>query len=183
MELRSQNEKEKPSEFICKAEAVCHFLKYCNWAQVGPQGSGRAHISHPRLTTWAGRGGCHTQCCGKGKTPNVSLSSSSEKLTLVPKSFFKDFIYLFLERGEGREKDRERNINVWLPLAHPLPGTWPPTQACALTGNQTSNPLVCRPVLNPLNHTSQGSINIFDQVYPLLNLRQHMNKYNIKFLL
>ena len=26
--------------------------------------------------------------------------------------FFKDFIYLFLERGEGREKDRERNIDV-----------------------------------------------------------------------
>ena len=33
--------------------------------------------------------------------------------------FFKDFIYLFLERGEGREKERERNINVWLPLALP----------------------------------------------------------------
>ena len=26
--------------------------------------------------------------------------------------FFKDFIYLFLDRGEGREKERERNINV-----------------------------------------------------------------------
>ena len=26
--------------------------------------------------------------------------------------FFEDFIYLFLERGEGREKARERNINV-----------------------------------------------------------------------
>ena len=25
---------------------------------------------------------------------------------------FKDFIYLFLERGEGREKERERNIDV-----------------------------------------------------------------------
>ena len=51
--------------------------------------------------------------------------------------FFKkiDFICLFLERGEGREKERERNINVWLPLAHPLLGTWSTTQACALTGN------------------------------------------------
>ena len=38
---------------------------------------------------------------------------------------FKDFIYLFLERGEGKEKERERNINVWLPLTHPLLGTWP----------------------------------------------------------
>ena len=50
-------------------------------------------------------------------------------------NFFKFFIYLFLERREGREKDRERNINVWLPLTHPLQGTWPSTQAYALTGN------------------------------------------------
>ena len=28
------------------------------------------------------------------------------------------------------------------------------TQACALNGNPTGNPLVCRPVLNPLSHTS-----------------------------
>ena len=26
--------------------------------------------------------------------------------------FFKDFIYLFFERGEGREEERERNIAV-----------------------------------------------------------------------
>ena len=38
---------------------------------------------------------------------------------------------LFPERGEGRE----RNINVWLPLTCPQLGTWPTTQACALTGN------------------------------------------------
>ena len=70
--------------------------------------------------------------------------------------FLKDFIYLFLERREGREKKRERNINVWLPLKCPQVGTWPATQACALTGNQTGNPLVHSPVLNPLSHTSQG---------------------------
>ena len=29
----------------------------------------------------------------------------------------KDFIYLLSERGIGREKERGRNINVWLPLA------------------------------------------------------------------
>ena len=33
-----------------------------------------------------------------------------EKLALVPYIFFRDFIYLFVERGEGREKERERNI-------------------------------------------------------------------------
>ena len=52
----------------------------------------------------------------------------------------KDFIYLFLEGGGGREKKRERNINVWLPLTRPLLGTWSATQACALTGNQTGDP-------------------------------------------
>ena len=50
----------------------------------------------------------------------------------------------------------ERNIIVWLPLTRPLVGTWPTTQACALTGNQTGNTLIHRPVLNPLSHTSQG---------------------------
>ena len=30
------------------------------------------------------------------------------------------------------------------------------THACALTENRTGNPLVCRPTLNPLSHTSQG---------------------------
>ena len=69
---------------------------------------------------------------------------------------FKDFIYLFLERGEGREKERERDINVWMFLKRPLLETWPTIQACALSGNQTSDPLVHRPALNPLSHISQG---------------------------
>ena len=29
---------------------------------------------------------------------------------------------LFLEREEGKEKERERNISVWLPLELPIPG-------------------------------------------------------------
>ena len=45
------------------------------------------------------------------------------------------FTYLFIERGEGNEKERERNINVWLSLARSHLGTWPETQACALTGS------------------------------------------------
>ena len=77
-------------------------------------------------------------------------------------TFFKKRFYLFLERGkEGdREGEMERKINVqeicWLPLAHPPLGTWPATQACALTGNRTSDLSVCRLALNPLSHTSQG---------------------------
>ena len=71
---------------------------------------------------------------------------------------FKKILCIYSERGEEREKERERNINVWLPLVCPLLGAWPATQACALTGNRTSNPLVWRLALNPLSHTSQGSI-------------------------
>ena len=66
----------------------------------------------------------------------------------------KDFVYLFLEKGEGKDKKRERNINVWVPLVWPPLGTWPATQARALTGNRTGDPLVLRPMLNPLSHTS-----------------------------
>ena len=45
--------------------------------------------------------------------------------------FFKRF-YLFIFREREREGEREGNIDVWLPLARPLLGTWPATQACAL---------------------------------------------------
>ena len=44
------------------------------------------------------------------------------------------FLKIYL-RGEGREK----NINVWLPLERSLLWTWPTTQPCALTGNQTGD--------------------------------------------
>ena len=67
----------------------------------------------------------------------------------------KDFAYLFLEIVEGRKTEREGNVDR-LPLTHHHPGTWPTTQACALTGNRTGDLLVCRPALNPLSHTSQG---------------------------
>ena len=35
----------------------------------------------------------------------------------------------------GGKRERERNINVWLPFMWPPLGTWPETQACALIGN------------------------------------------------
>ena len=37
-----------------------------------------------------------------------------------------------------------------------LLGTWPATQACALTGHRTGDSLVHKSELNPLNYTSQG---------------------------
>ena len=69
---------------------------------------------------------------------------------------FSFFFFKFLDRGEGREKERERNINVWLPLSCPPPRTWHATQACALTGDHTTDPLLHRLELNPLRHSRQG---------------------------
>ena len=66
---------------------------------------------------------------------------------------FKRF-YLFLEIGERRKRGRE-TLTCSCLLHAPL-GTWPATQACALTGNRTGDPLVHRPTLNPLSYTSQG---------------------------
>ena len=72
---------------------------------------------------------------------------------------FKKRFYLFLERGEGREKGRETSIwerdMDWLPLTRPLLGTWPISQTCALTGNRTCNHLVHRLAFNLLSHPSR----------------------------
>ena len=67
---------------------------------------------------------------------------------------------MYFYRGEGREKERERNSSVWLPFERPLLGTWPATQACPLAGNQTGDLLV-HSLLNPLSYTSQGTMQIF----------------------
>ena len=75
--------------------------------------------------------------------------------------YFKILFILFLGKEQGREKERERNINVWLPLVCPLLETWPATQACALTGNRTGGPLVLRSAVNPLSYTSQGPFGCF----------------------
>ena len=74
--------------------------------------------------------------------------------------FFKDFILILRERGKEGERGRETSMwkryIYWLSLTHPQLGTWPATQACALSGNWTSDLLVHRSALNPLNQTSQG---------------------------
>ena len=55
------------------------------------------------------------------------------------------FIYLFIYlEGKGGGK-KEGKISVWLPLLWPSLGTWPATQARALTRSQTSDPLVHSP--------------------------------------
>ena len=39
--------------------------------------------------------------------------------------FFLRFYLFILDRRGGREKERERNINVWLPLTRPYWGLGP----------------------------------------------------------
>ena len=76
--------------------------------------------------------------------------------------YFLKIIYLFIFRERGRKgKEKERNINVWLPFTSHSLGPWPATQACALTGNRTCDLSVLRLVLNLLNHTSQSIFILF----------------------
>ena len=67
------------------------------------------------------------------------------------------FIFKFIFRERRRKGDRkgEKHQCAVASWASPT-GTWPTSQACALTGNQTGDPLVHRPALSPLSHTSQG---------------------------
>ena len=66
--------------------------------------------------------------------------------------FLKIFFLSLFFRGRkgGRRSSHEPSL-----------GTWPTTQACALTVNQTGDPLVCRPALNALSYTSRGHLPLF----------------------
>ena len=68
---------------------------------------------------------------GQGEWP--ALPSPKDQVLDSFFFFFKDFI-----SERRREGEREGNINMWLPLARPLLGTWPATQACALTGVESA---------------------------------------------
>ena len=43
------------------------------------------------------------------KENDVNFPPAKEKAVCI---FLKTFVYLFLEKGEGREKERERNTDV-----------------------------------------------------------------------
>ena len=103
-------------------------------------------LAHPQLGTWP-----TTQACTLTRNPTSDLlvfrlvlnpvsHSSQGKIIFILFYFyiFKDFyLFIFRER-EWRETSMcEIYINQ-LPLAHPQLGTWPATQACALTSNRTS---------------------------------------------
>ena len=132
----------------------------------------------------------HAPCCFSLQTSELGLPDFCHYL-LQGGPFLKKilFIDLYVERGERREKERERNIHVWLPLMHPVLGTWPTTQACALTGNRTGDSLVLRPAVNPQSHASQGRLGFWMGFFspgltisimiPLGSKRKHQKFYNI----
>ena len=94
-------------------------------------------------------------CRGERRKGRRIPQVQAEKNTLYFYLFFKDVIYLFLETWEGRKRGRATSVCVCL-LSTPHGEPWPTIQACALRGNRTRVLLVCRSVLNPLSHTSQG---------------------------
>ena len=80
---------------------------------------------------------------------NAPQSHNIFMISLIPTIhiclLLKNCIY-FLERGEGKEKERERIIDVQ--EKHPLFASHMPP---------TGEPLVCRLMLSPLSHISQGT--------------------------
>ena len=69
--------------------------------------------------------------------------------------FFLDFIYLFLERGQGREKEEKKHQCV---VASHIPPTWDLAQNPGMCPDWELNwqPFGSHAVLNPLSPTSQG---------------------------
>ena len=59
-------------------------------------------------------------------------------------------------RDRGREGERKGEKHPCVVASHV-----PVTQACALTGNRTGDPLLRSLGLNPLSHTSQGKYMYF----------------------
>ena len=98
----------------------------------------------------------HSVLCHKGDMWPHPVMSTSRVTCTKPG----EILFIYFYRGEGREKEGEKHRCVVPSQGAPL-GMWPTTQACALTGNQTNNPLVRRPALNPLSHTGQGPREIF----------------------
>ena len=64
---------------------------------------------------------------------------------------FKDFIYLFLEWGEGRE----RNINVWMPPMSPN-GDLARNLGMSPDWELNGQPFGLQSKLNPLSYNRQG---------------------------
>ena len=97
------------------AHVSVFLLNYKNKRSVGPQWKGLGFISDRIL------GKQKNNCSLTQLLANILCPSFISTLlsylntffsTLFMITFLKIFIYLFLERGERREKERERNIDV-----------------------------------------------------------------------
>ena len=85
----------------------------------------------------------------------VKIQAFSKCLWCLVFIFFKILFIYFRERGRVGEREGEKHQCVVACHTTPL-RTWPATQACALTGNRTSDPLFSSLALNPLSHTKHG---------------------------
>ena len=87
------------------------------------------------------------------------------------------------ERGRKGERKGEKHQWVVASCTSPTGGTWPATQACALTGTRIGDPLVRRLALNSLSHTSQGpmlSLITFTQSQKQMEmLLHHLLQHNL----
>ena len=77
------------------------------------------------MTVFAGKKRASGAAAAGGVMGNVSLTGQAVGIVQVA-MLVKEISFFFFSL-----------FNVWLPLVHPLLGTWPKTRACALTGNQT----------------------------------------------
>ena len=88
----------------------------------------------------------------------------------------------FRERGREGERGRETSMCEryidWSPLARPQLGTWPTTQACALTGNRTCDILVCKPELSVHRATPARADLLLTRLFCLINIH-----VGLKFLI
>ena len=72
---------------------------------------------------------------------------------------------LLFFREKGRKRKREGKKHGCVKLAAsctPRTTDWPAAQACPLSRNQTSDPLVCSTTPNLLSQTSQSSVSIIE---------------------
>ena len=61
-----------------------------------------------------------------------------------------------------------------LPPARLQLRTWPATQACALTGNQTGDTSIHRPALNPLEPHQTGQERILEPILKPIFKKEHV---------
>ena len=130
--------------FLPLEKGQCHLL-----------GEGVCQCPHRRLEqVWMRQAVCGEPSCRSLLGLVVALGK------LVPLFlFFKVLfvcLFVYLERKGKGERKRGRETSTCGCLERPRRGTWSITQACALTGNRTGNPLVHRLAFSPLSYTSQG---------------------------